>query len=124
MPPPAARPERETTDTTIGGDRVLTKLRTLTDPVMAESSGIRGGMRSTGMKLAQPSGKPTTVPAASLPERGTYQTKVQSHMNSTMEMMAQTVVDPKTGQSGIKLNPVYTGGNVGRVTTPLIPGGN
>ena len=99
MPPPAARPERETTDTTIGGDRVLTKLRTLTDPVMAESSGIRGGMRSTGMKLAQPSGKPTTVPAASLPERGTYQTKVQSHMNSTMEMMAQTVVDPKTGET-------------------------
>ena len=42
-----------------------------------------------------------------------------------MEMMARTVVDPKTGAAGVKLDPVYTGaGRSGAVTTPLIPGGN
>jgi hypothetical protein len=42
-----------------------------------------------------------------------------------MDMMARTVIDPKTGQSGVKLDPVFTGASrPGTVTSPLIPGGN
>jgi hypothetical protein len=39
-------------------------------------------------------------------------------------MMARTVVDPKTGQAGVKLDPVFSGARPAPVTTPLIPGGN
>jgi len=126
MPSSAARPERETADTSVSGDRILAKLRVLTDPGMADS-GFRGGMGSTGVRTAAPATRTpaTASKTAAAPERGTYQTAVQSYRSSAMEMMARTVVDPKTGEAGVKLDPVFTGG--GRpapVTTPLIPGGN
>ena len=48
VPPPAQRPERPVDEQT-SADRVLNKLRSLTDPNLAISgSGFRGGMRSTG----------------------------------------------------------------------------
>ena len=46
--------------------------------------------------------------------------------NSGADLMTQQVVDPKTGLTGFKLNPVFQTINrpqTNTVTNPLIPGG-
>src|SRR5207247_1923941 len=100
------------------------KLRSLTDPTLSES-GIRGNTAATGaVSRLRTEGPRPTGPAA--PEKMTYQQKVNSFVNSTMDIMAQTATDPVTGKQGVKLNPVFLNTNktpAAPATNPLIPGG-
>jgi hypothetical protein len=125
VPPPAAlrRTERELKDPS-SSDQILGKLRALTNQsASVGESGISGSISVTG-NTRKPAAARGTTPQ--VPEKVTYQTAVPSFVKGTMDMMARTAVDPKTGQTGWKLDPVFN--NAGRpapaVTTPLIPGGN
>jgi len=56
------------------------------------------------------------------------QTKVTSPAGGGADVMAQHVIDPKTGRAAVKLNPVFQTLQKMQppapVTTPLLPGGN
>jgi hypothetical protein len=119
VPPVTPRSERVANDTA-SGDRVLNKLRALTEPVY--DGGMQGGVNATGGRLRAEM-KPLTSRQV---EKLDLQTKVQGAIGNGVEMMTQPVIDPKTGRAGVKLNPVFQ--TLGKpdaapVANPLIPGG-
>lgn len=130
VPPPASAQQSERVDKPASPDRVLNKLRAMTDPALSEISGMRGGVASSGVAARQNSRTDVrsspSVPAD--PKLTTYQ-KVNSFMNNAIDMTARTT--PVMGDNGqvqelrVKLNPVFqtTGRGPAMPTNPLIPGG-
>jgi hypothetical protein len=121
VPPTAQRAER-IVDDPAAGDRVLNKLRSMTDPVLRES-GMKGGAGAAGSQAKMES-RPV---GSKMTEKLDYQTKVPTSVGNGADMMTQQVVDPATGKIGLRLNPVFqtVGGRPQStiVTNPLIPGG-
>jgi len=107
-------------DDPAGGDRVLNKLRAMTDP-MVRDGGLRGSLRATGVTTQAP---PTVRPnLGQTPETMAWQAKVPSAVGA--DIMTQSAIDPVTGKPGLKLRPVFqTSNRPAPLNSPLLPGGN
>src|SRR5262249_48585214 len=121
------QPEREGKPTAGGLDRVRNKLQALSDPNLADVSGLRGGVTSTG-STARAAGPRDLRSAPTMPvdpKMATYQ-KVQSYVGNAIDMTAQTTVLPDKGEIRVKLNPVFQTMSRAQAmpANPLIPGGN
>ena len=130
VPPPAQRPERAVDEQT-SADRVLNKLRSLTDPNLAISgSGFRGGLRSSGRTTQYPTvdlaknAKEKKGPAQL--EGVSYQTRLSTSIPNSLDMMVKSVVSRDQKEMRIKLNPVFQTTNRGPATpagNSVLPGG-
>jgi tetratricopeptide (TPR) repeat protein len=122
VPPPTGRrlPNAERAD----ADRVLNKLRTLADPLLAGSeNGMRGGLASTG----------TQAPDKYLPnvprvpnDVAAVQAKVDPYVANSMDMTAQAAVSPDRREVRFSLRAIFQTASrvqsVPVVTNPLVPG--
>src|SRR5262249_3486864 len=126
--PPASAQQSERVDKPVSPDRVLNKLRAMTDPMLSEMSGMRGGVASSGAARQSRTDVRSAPSVPADPKLPTYP-KVNSFMNSAIDMPAGTT--PVVGNNGqvqelrVKLNPVFqtTGRGAAMPTNPLIPGG-
>jgi hypothetical protein len=127
VPPPASAQQAERVDKPVSPDRVLNKLRAMTDPMLGEISGIRGGVQSSGARRERTDVRP--APSIPADPKLTMYSKVNSFMNNAIDMTARTtpVLDAKgdVQEYRVKLNPVFqTSGRAPAMpTNPLIPGG-
>lgn len=125
VPPPAKIEDSVREDKVVPADRVLNKLRAMSDSSYEITGAIKGSASSTGVSRQQaPRVAPGLAAQADPLKVPSYQ-KVQSFIGSAMDMTAQTTVNPDTGEMRVRMNPVFqTSGRTATSSNPLIPGGN
>jgi hypothetical protein len=121
---PASLARQKTDDVKAPSVDVLSKLRSMTDPMFSGNlvtSGLRGGVHSTGSESA----RVATTRTTDQPDRVAINTRVNNFVSGAMDVMAQTTIDPNQREMRVRMNPVFLNRNAARpnVANSMVPGG-